>query len=170
MLIYGDIMKLFIRRDVSPADTCFVIYDELGKEKYRAVLKKSRHTVNQNSIKLDIFDEYKTVVAKIRQLPIVGVKSYSLKTDNSAATLVIMTALNSVQCRFYGNNWHIIGNIADKEFSIIDVDNAVISAQHKQNSGYELVIRDSSNELISLLAALCINMINTVDNRAIQAV
>lgn len=163
-------MKLFIRRDISSSDICFVIFDELGKEKYSAMLKKSRHSVSKNSIKLDLIDEHKTVVARIRQLPIVGVRSFSLKTDKSAATLVIMTALNSAQCRFYGSNWHIVGNIAAKEFTIIDVDNAVISAQHKHNSGYELMIQDSVNELIALLTALCINMINTVDNRIIQAV
>ncbi len=163
-------MKLFIIRDISASDVSFVISDELGREKYNAVVKKSKHNVAKGNIKLDIISSGKLVAAKIRQLPIVGVNSYSLKTDKTAATFVVVTRPNGVQCRFYGNNWHFCGNIASKEFNIIDVDNAVIAAQIRHTSGYELEITNPENELICLAAALCVNMINTVDKPALQTV
>ncbi len=164
-------MKLFINRDVSASDTCFIIYDELGRQKYHAVLKRSKHNVKKNNIKIDIIDENKIITAKIRKLPIVGVNSFTLKNDKTALTLVIINAASGVQCRFYGNNWHICGDAVSKNFSIIDVDNAVIAVQRKQSGNYyELEISDPAKEVMCLAASLCINLINTVDKLAIQAV
>lgn len=163
-------MKLFVNRDISACDICFEIYDELGREKYKAVQRRAAQAVQKKTAGLDIIDNGKAVCARIRQLPIVGVSSFSLKTPKTAATLVIMNAHAGVSCKFYGNNWHILGDIASKEFSIIDVDNAVIASQGKKSSGFELEIADPENELICLAAALCINMINTVDKPAFQTV
>ena len=163
-------LKLFIIRDTSPSGICFEISDELGNQKYSAVFKKTKRGVPKNNIRLDIKDSERNAVAKIRQLPIVGVSSFSLKTEKSAATLVVMMSASGVSCRFYGNNWHICGNIASKEFTVIDVDNAVIASQTKQSSGFLLEIPNSDNELLGLAAALCVNMINTVDKPALQTV
>lgn len=166
-------MKLFISRDVSASDVCFVISDELGREKYIAVMKRRKKGVKgvaKNIVRLNILDENKNLVARLRQLPIAGVNSFSLKTEKSAVTLVIVLTNNIIQCRFYGNNWRILGNIASKNFSIVDVDNAQICNHIKRPLNSELEITDSSNELICLLAALCINMVNTVDKLAIQVV
>ncbi len=163
-------LKLFINRDISTSDICFVISDELGKEKYNAVIKKSRHNVPKSTIKLDIVDGEKIVVAKIRKLPVVGVSSFSLKTQKSVATLVIVNSVSGMQCRFYGNNWRLCGDLASKNFSIIDVDNAVICCQRKTPLYCELEITNSENELTALLAALCVNMVNTVDKLAVQTV
>lgn len=163
-------MKLFVNRDISACDVCFEIYDELGREKYKANERRTKPAVQKKTAKLDITDKNKAVCARIRQLPIVGVSSFSLKAPKKSATLVIMKAHAGVSCRFYGNNWHIVGDIASKEFSIIDVDNAVIASQSKKNSGFVLEITDSENELICLAASLCINMINTVDKPALQTV
>ena len=38
-------MKLFITRDVSPSDVCFLIRDELGRDKYTAVMKRRKRSM-----------------------------------------------------------------------------------------------------------------------------
>ena len=155
-------MKLFITRDVSPSDVCFLIRDELGRDKYTAVMKRRKRSMRgvvNNIVRLNILDENKNLVARLRQLPVAGVNSFTLKTDKTAATLVVLMTNNMVQCRFYGNN-----------FSIVDVDNAQICNHIKHPLGCELEIADAQNELICLMTALCVNMINTVDKREVQVV
>ena len=105
-------MKLFITRDVSPSDVCFLIRDELGRDKYTAVMKRRKRSMRgvvNNIVRLNILDENKNLVARLRQLPVAGVNSFTLKTDKTAATLVVLMTNNMVQCRFYGNNWRILG-------------------------------------------------------------
>ena len=154
-------MKLFITRDVSPSDVCFLIRDELGRDKYTAVMKRRKRSMRgvvNNIVRLNILDENKTLVA------------FTLKTDKTAATLVVLMTNNMVQCRFYGNNWRILGDVISKNFSIVDVDNAQICNHIKHPLGCELEIADAQNELICLMTALCVNMINTVDKREVQVV
>ena len=152
-------MKLFITRDVSPSDVCFLIRDELGRDKYTAVMKRRKRSMRgvvNNIVRLNILDA--------------GVNSFTLKTDKTAATLVVLMTNNMVQCRFYGNNWRILGDVISKNFSIVDVDNAQICNHIKHPLGCELEIADAQNELICLMTALCVNMINTVDKREVQVV
>ena len=145
-------MKLFITRDVSPSDVCFLIRDELGRDKYTAVMKRRKRSMRgvvNNIVRLNILDENKNLVARLRQLPVAGVNSFTLKTDKTAATL---------------------GDVISKNFSIVDVDNAQICNHIKHPLGCELEIADAQNELICLMTALCVNMINTVDKREVQVV
>ena len=127
-------MKLFITRDVSPSDVCFLIRDELGRDKYTAVMKRRKRSMRgvvNNIVRLNILDENKNLVARLRQLP---------------------------------------GDVISKNFSIVDVDNAQICNHIKHPLGCELEIADAQNELICLMTALCVNMINTVDKREVQVV
>ena len=90
-------MKLFITRDVSPSDVCFLIRDELGRDKYTAVMKRRKRSMRgvvNNIVRLNILDENKNLVARLRQLPVAGVNSFTLKTDKTAATLVVLMTNN----------------------------------------------------------------------------
>ena len=57
-----------------------------------------------------------------------------------------------------------------KNFSIIDVDNSVISSQQNCGGSVELDITDESNELYCISASVCTSLINTVDKFAVQSV
>ncbi len=46
-------MKLYLKRDVSARDVGFVIVDELGHEKYRAVSVSTKVTKRTNLLLLD---------------------------------------------------------------------------------------------------------------------
>ena len=61
-------MKLFITRDVSPSDVCFLIRDELGRDKYTAVTKRRKRSMRgvvNNIVRLNILDENKNLVARL---------------------------------------------------------------------------------------------------------
>ena len=75
-----------------------------------------------------------------------------------------------ISAYFYGSNWHIVGEFAAKNFSIIDVDKTLI-CEHRNHADYcEINIPDSGNELFCVAASVCSNLINTIDSPALQAV
>ncbi|MCD8025377.1 MAG: hypothetical protein LUF33_00130 [Clostridiales bacterium] len=162
-------MKLFVKRDTSDEDSGFTVFDESGYEKYYVIFKNSR-----TFIKLNITDTQKNITAKIRQILTPPVLAFSINANGKNLLLIISKSKNGVNCLFYGVNWHICGDAATKNFSILDVDNTVL-ASHKKlfecgKESYELEIFDSSNELFCIGACVCIDLMNSVDNLAVQTV
>ena len=158
-------MKIFLKRDISTGDSGFTVFDELGREKYYAVFVKSKSTV-----KINITDVNGNIVLKIRKLPIVGTGTFVFKTDKKQLTFVVVCSSKGIFCNYYGNNWHIQGAIASKNYSIIDVDNSVIASLKNCGESAELTISDEANELNCIATSICLSLINTVDKFAVQAV
>ena len=66
-------MKLFITRDVSPSDVCFLIRDGLGRDKYTAVMKRRKRSMRgvvNNIVRLNILDENKTLLQDFDSCPL----------------------------------------------------------------------------------------------------
>lgn len=158
-------MKLFIKRSVSPDKTCFTVFNNNGSEKYYACFKG-----NKPVSKIIVTDKNNNPVLKIRKIPVVGTHTFVFKSGKSHITFVTVLSTKGIFAYFYGNNWHINGNLAKGNFSIIDVDNSEIAQQIKHIDYVELDVLDASNELYCVAASICINLINTVDNLAIQTV
>ena len=160
-------MRLFLKRDVSLGESAFVIYDELGNNKYFADVGKTKVGGKYN---ISITDSDGQTAAKIRELPIVGTKTFVFKVDKKHITFVVLPSANGLSCYFYGNNWHVNGEIASKNFTIIDVDKSVILYHIKHTDHCELNIERESAELYCVAASVCANLINTVEKFAVQAV
>lgn len=158
-------MKLFIKRNTSLDKSCFTVYDELGNEKYKASF-----TGSKSVSKLIVSDSSDKAVLKIRKIPIVGTHTFAFKAGKHHITFVMIISSNRILGYYYGNNWHINGEIAKGNFSIIDVDNSVIATLKKHTDYIELNITDDSDELYCVATSICTNLINTVDKLAIQAV
>lgn len=158
-------MKLFIKRNISPDKSCFTVFDEYGNEKYNATF-----TGSKSVSKLIVSDIADKTVLKIRKIPIVGTHTFAFKSGKHHITFVMIISSNRILGYYYGNNWHINGEIAKGNFSIIDVDNTVIATQSKHTRYIELNITDDSDELYCVATSICTNLINTVDKFAIQAV
>lgn len=159
-------MKLFIRRSTDASGCLFVLYDESGNEKYK-VFRKAFKLMPIASYR--IADVTGDTAAKIRRLPFVGAKTFALKANRSRVNLVLLPTQQGVFATFYGNNWHVNGNIAAKNFSVIDVDKTEVF-RHIRHSRYgELEIFDEENELLCVAAAICINLLNTVEKHALKA-
>ncbi len=77
-------MKLYLKRDVSARDVGFVIVDELGHEKYRAVSVSTKVTKRTNLLLLDANGQS---AAKIRRLPIVGTYTFVCASKNRISPL-----------------------------------------------------------------------------------
>lgn len=158
-------MKLFIKRNISPDKSCFTVFDEYGNEKYNATF-----TGSKSVSKLIVSENADKTVLKIRKIPIVGTHTFAFKSGKHHITFVMIISPNGILGYYYGNNWHINGEIAKGNFSIIDVDNTVIATQSKHTRYIELNITDDSDELYCVATSICTNLINTVDKFAMQAV
>ena len=159
-------MKLHLKRDLSAGDAGFTVFDESGMEKYRAVSVKTKVTKKTNLLLLNSQGE---TAAKIRRLPIVGTYTFVLKVAKSHITFVIVPTKNGILSYFYGNNWHINGSISAKDFTIIDVDKSVILSHRKHADYCTLEIFDEEHELYCVSAAICANLINTIEKPVVQA-
>lgn len=153
-------MKLHLKRDVTSEDVCFAVFDESGVLKYRALSVVTKVTKKTNLLLCNNSGE---TVAKIRRLPIVGTYTFVLRVKKSHITFVIVPVKTGVLSYFYGNNWHINGSIAAKDFTIIDVDKTVILSHRKHADYCTLEIFDEDNELFCISAAICANLINIVE-------
>ena len=160
-------MKLFIKRDASASDREFVICDASGNEKYTVVSVTSKVTANAN---LQIRDANGNVGARIRRLPIPGTMTFVLKAYGTHINFVIVPTQKGVYSYFYRNNWHVSGDIAAKNFTVIDVDKTVILHHRKHADHCTLEYFDRDNELYCVTAAICANLINTVEKPVIKAV
>lgn len=158
-------MKLFIRRNISAEKSAFDIYNEQGYEKYNIILKQKKDFTGFQIISVE-----GDVMCKVRKMQIGNMSTYSIKDNSHRVRLVCVPVSAEIKCQFYGVNWHISGDAFSKNFGIIDVDNSVIATHKKVISDCELNVFDTANELVSVAVCICINLINTVDNRAAQAV
>ena len=160
-------MRLFLKRDVSLGESAFVVCDEPGESKYLVKVGKTKVGGKYNII---ITDADGNTAAKIRELPVVGTKTFVFTVNKKHITLVVLPTANGLSCNFYGNNWLISGELASKNFTIIDVDKSVILRHIKHMDFCELIIERESAELYCIAASVCANLINTVDKFAVQAV
>ncbi len=158
-------MKLYIKRDTSVNNSAFIIFDELGCEKFYISPKKAG-----SDLSILIIDKSNNILGKIRRLPILGTKSYVFRLGKNRIAFTCIPVKNGINCRYYGKNWHILGDLISKNFSIADVDNTVIATHTKNLADCELNVKNPADELYCLATAICINLINTVDNRITQAV
>ena len=159
-------MKLFIKRELSASSCEFVVSDASGNEKYKVNRKQTKVTPNTVYRISDVNGE--GVAAAIRRLPVVGTKTFVLKAYKTHVTFVMVPTQKGIYAYFYGNNWHIRGDIAAKNFEVIDVDNTEIFS-HKCHSDYgELTVVDEENELFCVAAAVCVNLINTTEQHVLK--
>ncbi len=165
-------MKLFLKRDVSAKYSGFTVYDEFGNAKYFAKPKPTKLNATSKASKFNIIltNTENEQIAKIRQLPIVGTNTFVLKVKKSHITFVTVVTSKGIYSYFYGNNWHIHGDVAAKNFDIIDVDNSIISSQKRNLKSIEININDESNELYCVLTSICVCFINTIEKPLVQTV
>ena len=159
-------MRLFLKRNTSD-NQCFTVYDEFGEEKYRACFVTAKLLTPH---RLTLFDASGTAVARIRRLPLVGTDTYVIKFSKKHITFVTLPAPGGSRSFFYGSNWRVTGEIASKNFSIIDVDKTLILEHRKHADFCELTIPDSRNELFCAAVSVCVNLINTIESPALQAI
>ena len=160
-------MRLFLKRNTFDDSCCFTVFDESEEVKYVASHVSSMRIARH---RLAVADSAGEVVAKIRRLPLVGTDTYVLKFQRRHVTFVTLPTPNGSRSFFYGSNWRVTGEILSKNFSIIDVDKTLLLAHRKHADYCELLIPDERNELFCVAMSVCVNLFNTIESPALQAV
>ncbi|HCA05330.1 MAG TPA: hypothetical protein DEO32_05470 [Ruminococcaceae bacterium] len=156
-------MKLFINRDLSSSSEDFVFFDESGGERYA-----TRRLGSNKIVGIKICGASGKTEAQIRRFAFGSANIFVLKARGARVTLAVVPSKNGAYSNFYGVNWHVCGNIATKNFSVIDVDKSVVFSHTRRSKYCELEIADEKNEIFCVAAAVCVNLINTVENRGLM--
>lgn len=157
------ILKRYIKRDKSPGDTLFVIFDEFGNELYYfSKTKNSYILTGVNGQKL----------LKIKELPFPKLCAYSISTaDNNIKFFMNPQKNNSY---FYGTAWQIRGDVFSGSFDIIGADNSLVCSREKSfmdgRSCCMLDIKAEHSELLCLGTAICAQLHAKIENLCVQTV
>lgn len=160
-------MKRFIKRSACKGEAGFLIDNASGVTLYRAVFCKTRVSTRY---KIAVTDANGCTVLRIRRLPLVGTNTYLFRKGKTRVTFSAVPTKNGVYTYFYGNNWHILGDLATKNFTVIDVDKTEICRHFRHTDYCELDIFDAEQELFCIATSICANLLNTVDRLEYAAV
>lgn len=161
-------MKFFIQKNKTAFNSVFNVYDEFGKEIFFTEIES-----NTKARILFIKNISGKIVAKIKRLEFGSIVFFKISTEKKTIRLIVGQNRGNVVCLCYGISWELVGNLTEKTFSILDVDNSMI-ANHKKifsnREKYELNVFKQNTELLCIAISICINSFNTLDNTVTLAV
>ncbi|MGN1132497.1 MAG: hypothetical protein ACI4RL_06285 [Ruminococcus sp.] len=162
-------MNLFLKRDISSEGTLFIVFDELGKEKYY-VVRDNRHS----HFCLAITDTNFNRLCSISTVPLPILKAFTIKDKKSIIRLIFNKNTSRPMCYYYGISWRIRGDIINKNFEIVDNDNTVLLTHRGSWSRncdcYDINITEGSRELLLIASAICVDLLQSADEKQLQTV
>ena len=159
-------MKLYLKRELSGSDIAFTLYDESGREKYRVANAKTKLSTKLNLV---VRTPQGELAAKIRRFPLAGMGAFVLRVGKAHITLVMTVTRRGAFAFFYGNNWHVLGDVGHKKLTVIDVDKTVILNHRRHADHCTLEYYSEENELYCVATSVCVNLINTVEKPVVKA-
>ena len=162
-------MKLFLKRDISSDGALFIVFDELGKEKLY-VGRDNRHS----HFTLSITDTNFNRLCSISTVPLPMLKAFTIKDKKITIRLIFNKNTSRQMCYYYGISWRIRGDIVNKTFEIVDNDNTVLLTHSgkwsRGNDCYEINITEGSRELLLVASAICVDLLQSADEKQLQTV
>lgn len=165
ILLSGDYMKLFLRRDNSDSNSRFIISDNLGHEKY---IVTGRRTASTD--KMILSDMSGTPLVTIRVAPFHVFYAFSISDGKERFSMTATQIRTSTEFRFHGISWVLCRSRDRHSFEIIDADKTSVMLQsadrYLSTGAYELEIYTEHRELFCIAAAICADVINYADAAA----
>lgn len=148
-------MKLFLKRDTSNETSRFLVFDDMGKEKY-IIVGKSKNS--KQTMFLSDKSENKLSTITLFEF---SMKYFSIKCDKR---LYILMPYIKDKFAFiiYGSTFRFMGDMISGRFSVIDVDKSIIMTQkrcwNKNGEVFEINISCEEQEIFILSMAICAAM------------
>lgn len=149
-------MNLYIKDSKDSNSTRFLIFDELGKIKYKVSIEYT-----SLAVKLDVYDTYNKRIAKIRKRDIMSFNTYTISCKSGK--IKVIGKLVGEKSNFYinGINWYFSGSVLWHNFDIINVDKSIVMTHCMKwgqfGSTYELNINEEEKELLCVCISICID-------------
>ncbi len=162
-------MKLYLKRDTFNQLARFVVFNELGKEKYFIV--NSQNYSHRNMAVTDVnFQQLCT----IHSIPLPLLNAYTINDRKDTIRLIFNKNTSRLMCYYYGISWRIRGDILGKNYEIVDNDNKILLTHSGRTGsipgGSEINIYDESRELLLLASVACADIIETNNEKQLQTV
>ncbi len=159
-------VKIYLTRDISEENSRYIVCRDTGDE----ILKISGK--RKSGFERMYINQKDQCVAKIRDTGISVLRSCYVSSQCGNFHFVISTSKDKMSITYHGVPFHIRGNILEKSYDILDVDNSVIACVQKRfKTSTETLEINISNEkyLIHCIAsAVCLNNSCTTDALSLQ--
>ncbi len=160
-------MKIYLNRDKSEENSRYIVYTETFDEMYRIVGKHNRSSQHFYIMKYD------KCIAKIRESHLAMLRSCYVSTLESNFHIAITNTKDKFKVSYHGVPLHLRGDVLNKTYDILDVDNTVIACVcrrfSKSHDALEININDNKYETLSIATAVCLNDVCTMDSLVLQA-
>ncbi|MBQ4569685.1 MAG: hypothetical protein IJA62_06520 [Ruminococcus sp.] len=155
--------KLYLKRDASQVHSRFLVFDDLGREKF-VITGRRMHS----SDKMVISDLCGNPLVHIRVAPFHVFYAFSVRVSTERFTMVASTNAGKADFRFHGISWLLSRSSDLRSFEIFDADGSLVMSQsadsYLTNGSYTLEIYSELRELFCIAAAVCADVINYADN------
>lgn len=159
-------MKIYLKRDTSDENSRYIVYSETGEEMYK-IIGKRKTSIDRVYITND-----DKCIAKIRDTHLGMIRSCYVTTQSDSFHIVMTTSRDKISITFHGISYHIRGDVLNKSYDILDVDNSVVGCVCRRfNSSadaLELNFDDKKHELNIIASAVFLDTVCTVDSMALQ--
>lgn len=160
-------MKIYLKRDKSDENSRYIVYSECGDELYKI---HGKHTHSSHRMYIMSGEQ---CVAKIRSTNLSVLRSCYVTTKDESFHLTIAFSKGKLAVSYHGVTLHIRGDIINKSYDILDIDNTVLSCVCRRYStshdALEINLNEKNAEILSIATAVCLDSICTTDAMALQA-
>ncbi len=160
-------VKVFLIRDNSEHDSRYVVYSQSGE-----ILYSVNGTHKSGSQKIGVF-QGDACIAKIRDVAIANLRTNYVSLPQDKFHLVISQSRSKFSVIYHGVSFHIRGNVLEKSYDIMNIDNSVVACIQKRfdtsKETLEININNDKYLLHCITSAICLNCICTTDALALQA-
>lgn len=159
-------MKIYLKRDKSDENSRYIVYSESGDELYRI---NGKHTRSSHRMYIMSGDQ---CVAKIRDTNLSMIRSCYVTTRDLSFHLTITRSKGKFAVSYHGVTLHIRGDIINKSYDILDIDNTVLACVCRRyatsHDALEININDEKFVLVSIATAVCFDSVCTTDAMTLQ--
>lgn len=152
-------MSLIIKQRLFTIADTYDIYDHTGILRYRVFTEFLRIGHRMHIYSADTGEE----VGRINERFFAFLTKADLETDSDNVT--VTRALAFFRQRYaISNGWNVLGNISGLDYKIIDASGTEVAVISKRlfhlSDTYELEANDPVDELLAMMVAITIDMIN----------
>lgn len=160
-------MKIYLKRDKSDENSRYIVYSESGEILYKIFGSYKSHVE-----KIYVMQDSKCI-AKMRETHLGNFRTCYVTTAEDNFYIAMKCSREKVAVTFRGAGFHIRGNVFEKSYDIMNIDNSVVGVVSRQFStsadALMINIYEVKYELCCIACAVFFDTACVMDTSALQA-